>query len=232
MLQIRRADERGRTSERWLESRHAFAFGEYADPKWPGFRALRVVNEDRIAPGSGSGMLTHRDVEIVTWVLDGALEQHDASSQVVNLGPGDVQRLTAGSGFEHSERNGSKDKPLRYLQMWFVPSERFLAPDRQSITITPAELQGRLRLVASPNGRDGSLRLHQDASIYASRLTYEDSAALVLGTGRHAWVQVLRGEVTLNGTALGEGDAAAMSNQNDLALETQTRGEVLVVDLG
>jgi hypothetical protein len=231
MRRLRRAGERGHTVEKWLDSRHAFSFGEYADPKWTGFRSMRVLNEDTIEPGAGYGMLTHRDVEIVTFVIEGTLEQRDANAELVVLGPGDVQRLSAGTGFEHSERNGSKDAQLRYLQMWFVPTERFLAPTRQSIRVDPADVQGRLHLVASPDGRDGSLQINQNVSIYWTRLKQDDRAALVIGTGRHAWVQVVRGDVSVNGEMLKEGDGMALAQENDIALETPSRGEVLVIDL-
>lgn len=230
MIRIRHADERGRTDAGWLDSRHTFSFADYHDPAQMGFRALRVINDDRVAPSSGFGPHPHRDMEIVTYVLDGALGHQDNMGDGSTIRPGEVQRMSAGTGVVHSEWNHSKTEPVHLLQIWILPERRGLPPEYEQRSFG-AELSGRLRLVASRDGRDGSVTIHADAALYAARLPAGGAATHDPAPGRHAWVHVARGAVTLNGVALGAGDGAAVSDERHLDLRADGDAEVLVFDL-
>jgi redox-sensitive bicupin YhaK (pirin superfamily) len=235
MVIIRPAGERGHAEHGWLDSRHTFSFADYYDPRHMGFRALRVINEDRVAPGQGFGRHAHRDMEIVTYVLDGALEHKDSLGTGSVIRPGDVQRMSAGTGVAHSEFNASKSEPVHFLQIWLLPRERGLPPGYEQKTFPPGERQGRLRVVASPDGREGSVTIHSDATVYGTLLSDGQSVVLPLPPGRHAWVHVARGRARVADQALGAGDAAALSEEAAVKLEGLDGGEsaeILVFDLG
>ncbi len=231
---LRRADERGHAAHGWLDSFHTFSFAEYRDPAHMGFRALRVINDDTVAPGRGFGAHPHRDMEILSYVLDGALAHKDSTGTGSVIRPGDVQRMTAGTGVVHSEHNASRTEPVHFLQIWLIPSRRGLPPGYEQRTFPVADRAGRLCLVASPDGRDGSVTVHSDASVYAGLLGDGQAAELRLAPGRHAWVQVARGAVRVNGHELGAGDGLALSDQPAVQLFGRGRdaAEVLVFDLG
>jgi redox-sensitive bicupin YhaK (pirin superfamily) len=235
MISIRPAHERGHAQHGWLDSHHSFSFADYYDPTHMGFRALRVINEDRVAAGQGFGKHPHRDMEIVSYVLDGALEHSDSMGTGSVIRPGDVQRMSAGTGVAHSEYNASRTDPVHFLQIWLIPKERGIKPGYEQRNFTDAEKQGTLRVVASPDGRDGSVTIHTDASIYAGRFAAGETAEHALASGRHAWVQVVRGALSLNGQRLAAGDGASLSDEGSVKLEgldTQSEpAEVLVFDL-
>ncbi|HMK73673.1 MAG TPA: pirin family protein [Myxococcaceae bacterium] len=231
MITVRRAEDRGHAEHGWLDSRHTFSFADYYDPEQMGFSTLRVINEDRVAPGSGFGTHSHRDMEILSYVLEGGLAHKDSIGTGSTIRPGDVQRMSAGTGVAHSEFNASKTEPVHFLQIWILPERPGIQPSYEQKTFPDAEKRGRLRLVASRDSRDGSLTIHQDAAVYAGLLTSGERAELPLRKGRHAWVQVARGEVKLNGQSLEAGDGAAVSGEPILKLEGVRAGEVLVFDL-
>ena len=230
MMTLSPAAERGRTKISWLDSRHTFSFGEWYDPAHMGFRALRVINDDRVAPGGGFPTHGHADMEIVSYVLEGGLEHKDSIGTGSVIRPGDVQRMSAGTGVRHSEFNASRTEPVHFLQIWILPDRRGHAPGYEQKTFPESERHGRLRLVASPDGRDGSVTLHQDVTLYAGVLDEGQQAKLALGPGRHAWVHVARGAATVNGRRLDEGDGAALSDERALTIDGHG-GEVLVFDL-
>ena len=229
MLRIRRADDRGHFDFGWLDTYHSFSFGDYYDPENMGFRSLRVINEDWIRGGGGFPPHPHRDMEIVTYVLQGALEHNDSMGNGSVIKPGEAQRMSAGTGVVHSEQNASKIEPVHLLQIWILPEKRGLEPGYEQKTIQ--EGKGRLALVASPDARDGSVRIHQDASILAAQLEKGQTAEYSLRPGRHAWVQVVRGPVTVNGEQLERGDGAALSDESRVAIEALEASHVLVFDL-
>jgi quercetin 2,3-dioxygenase len=231
MLTIRPASERGHAEHGWLDSHHSFSFADYYDPEHMGFRALRVINEDRVAPAKGFGTHPHRDMEIISYVLDGGLAHKDSLGTGSVIKPGDVQRMSAGSGVSHSEFNASHSDPVHFLQIWLVPSERGIKPSYEQKTFTEADKRGRLRVVASPDARDGSVTIHSDVVLYSGLFERAETAELTLAEGRHAWVQVARGSVRLNGQELAAGDGAAVSDMTKLELEGIERAEVLVFDL-
>jgi len=231
MITVRRAAERGQENYGWLDTRHTFSFGEYHDASRMGFRTLRVINEDRVRPESGFGQHSHRDMEIVSYVIDGELAHEDSMGTGSVIRPGDVQRMTAGTGVTHSEWNHSKTDSVHFLQIWLLPERRGLPPSYEQKTLPPAELQDQLRLVASRDGRDGSLTIHQDAAIYAARLSAGVEVAHTLAAHRHAWVQVVRGAIEVNGTALATGDGAALSDDARLMIRAQGDAELLLFDL-
>jgi quercetin 2,3-dioxygenase len=238
MMTIRPAAERGHAQHGWLESRHTFSFADFYDPRHMGFRALRVINDDRVAPGMGFGTHPHRDMEILSYVLEGALAHKDSTGTQGVIRPGDVQRMSAGTGVFHSEFNASKTEPVHFLQIWIQPSKLGVAPGYEQKTFGRPEKQGRLRVIASPDGREGSVKMHADALVYAGVLAPGESAGLDLGPGRHAWVHVARGSVRLRVASevheLHEGDGVALSNEPAVRLEGSTDdggGEVLVFDL-
>lgn len=230
---VRRPDaERGRTDFGWLDSRHTFSFGDYYDPAALGFGSLRVINDDIVAPGAGFGTHPHRDMEIVTWVLEGELAHRDSSGGGGVLRPGDAQHMTAGTGVLHSEINPSRAEPVRFLQIWIHPEAQGLAPHYEQRAFPAAERQGRLRLIASHDGRDGSLKVHQDVDLHATLLDPGERIVHRLLPGHRAWVQVATGAIRANGTALAQGDGAALTDEETLTLEAQDRAEVLLFDLG
>jgi quercetin 2,3-dioxygenase len=231
MLTIRRADDRGHADHGWLNSHHSFSFADYYDPAHMGFRGLRVINEDRVAPGRGFGTHPHRDMEIVSYVLDGGIEHRDSMGTGSVIRPGDVQRMTAGTGVTHSEFNASKTEPVHFLQIWLLPGMRGLKPSYEQKTFSREEKSGRLRLVASPDGSDGSVTIHNDTRLHAGIFDQGQSARYELASGRHAWVQVARGKVRVNGQELSVGDGAALSDEQAIQIEGIDAGEVLVFDL-
>lgn len=238
MMTIRPAAERGHAKHGWLESRHTFSFADYYDPRHVGFRALRVINDDRVAPGAGFGTHPHRDMEILSYVLEGALAHKDSTGTQGIIRPGDVQRMSAGTGVFHSEFNASKTEPVHFLQIWIQPSKLGVAPGYEQKTFAPEEKRARLRVVASPDGREGSVRLHADAVVYAGVLAPGESARLALRPGRSAWVHVARGALRLQVAEgkqeLHEGDGASVTDESQLELQGFTDGvpgEVLVFDL-
>jgi redox-sensitive bicupin YhaK (pirin superfamily) len=231
MITRRPAEARGHADFGWLKTWHTFSFGQYHDPAHMGFRSLRVINDDIVAPGEGFGMHGHRDMEIVTWVLDGALEHRDSLGTGSVLRPGDIQRMTAGRGIRHSEFNPSQDEPLRLLQIWILPEREGLEPGYEETHVPAAERRNRLRLIVDPAGRDGALRIHQDARIHAALLDAGETVSHALAPGRHAWVQVGDGDVTLDGVDLARGDGAAVSEQTSLEITARTPAEVLLFDL-
>ena len=231
MITIRPAGERGHTDFRWLDSWHTFSFGEYMDYDHMGFHSLRVINDDKVAPGGGFPTHPHRDMEIVTWVLSGALEHKDSLGTGSVIRPGDLQRMTAGTGILHSEFNASKEEPVHLLQIWIFPEKRGLTPSYAQTSFPAADRKGQLKLVASRDGRDGSVSFHADASLYAAALEPGQKVAHALAPGRAAWVQVATGAVTLNGKKLVAGDGAAVENESTLELVGVEDGETLVFDL-
>jgi redox-sensitive bicupin YhaK (pirin superfamily) len=234
MITVRPSRERGHAELGWLDSHHSFSFSDYHDPKHMGFRALRVINEDRVTPGRGFGTHPHRDMEIITYVLDGALEHKDSMGTGSVIRPGDVQRMTAGTGVSHSEFNHSKTAPVHFLQIWIVPEAARLAPSYEEKRFPEAERSNQLRLVAAPPAvaaREGAVAVHQDVSLYATVLDAGASVTHPLAPGRHAWVQVVRGAVDLGGKRLAAGDGAALSDEAAVTLTAGEVSEVLVFDL-
>lgn len=231
MQEIRRSDDRGFADHGWLKSRHSFSFADYFDPDHVHFGPLRVINEDRVAPGGGFDTHGHRDMEIVSYVLAGALRHKDSMGNGSVIRPGDVQRMSAGAGVLHSEFNDSREEQVHFLQIWIVPDAAGIAPGYEQKHFAPAEKRGRLRLVAARDGRDGAVKIHQDASVYAGLFDGAESAALPLGPGRKAYVHVARGGVAANGTALAAGDALKLWDVDAVKLERGRDAEVLVFDL-
>ncbi len=231
MVTIRKAGERGHFQHGWLDTYHTFSFADYHDPKWMGFRSLRVINEDRVAPGQGFPTHPHRDMEILTYVLEGGLRHRDSMGNGEVIRPGEVQRMTAGTGVTHSEFNDSKSEPVHLLQIWVFPEKKGLAPGYEQKFFADDEKRGRLRLVASPEASDGSVKIHQDVRLYASLLGAGEDVTHKLAAGRAAWVQVARGSVTLNGQRLDQGDAAAISDEVMVKLAGVKEAEVLLFDL-
>jgi len=231
MITIRTGKDRGHANHGWLDSHHTFSFADYQDPNHMGFRSLRVINEDRVAPGGGFGTHAHRDMEIISYVLEGALEHKDSIGTGSVIRPGDVQRMSAGSGVSHSEQNASKTEPVHFLQIWLIPAERGIAPGYEQKTFTKEVKDGRLHLVASRNGESGSVTIHTDAKLYAGTFGPGQSADLPLEKGRHAWVHVARGTAIVNGRELVAGDAAQLTDEANVTLEGIDASEVLVFDL-
>lgn len=231
MFLLRPAHERGLADHGWLKSRHSFSFADYHDPEHMGFRALRVINEDRVAPGRGFGAHSHRDMEILSVVLAGGLQHKDSLGTGSIIRPNDVQRMSAGRGVTHSELNASPQEAVHFLQIWLVPSQRGIAPSYEQKAFAPEGRAGTLQLVASPDGSDGSLTLHCDVKLYLGSFAAGQSHTLPLAPGRHAWVQVARGALRVQGQELREGDGAALSEETELRLEGTEGGELLVFDL-
>ena len=232
MIEIRRAKDRGRTDWGWLDSRHTFSFGEYHDPANMGFRALRVLNDDRVAPGQGFGAHGHRDMEILSYVLEGALEHKDSSGGGGVIRPGEIQLMRAGTGVMHSEFNPSTSEPVHFLQIWIVPERNGLPPAYGQMAFDREKTRRAFALLASSDGRDGSLRIEQDAEVRVAEIEAGDRRDLTLRPGRHAWIHVARGAASLDGKALREGDGAAVSGEENLAFLAESKAEVLVFDLG
>ncbi len=232
MITVRPANERGAANFGWLDSRHTFSFGNYYDPRHMGFASLRVINEDKVTPSAGFGTHGHRDMEIITYVLDGALAHKDSLGTGSVIRSGDVQRMSAGTGIRHSEFNASDRDPVHFLQIWIMPEVEGIAPGYEQISIAPTERQGQLRLIGSRDGRDGSVTIHQDVSLYATTLGMGDAVEHVLTPGRVAWVQVAQGAVKLNGHDLTAGDGAAVDGLDILTLTGAPDGaEVLLFDM-
>ena len=231
MLELRKAGDRGYADHGWLKSFHSFSFADYQDPENMGFGALRVINEDRIQPGTGFGTHGHRDMEIISYVLEGALAHKDSMGNGSAIVPGDVQRMSAGKGVLHSEFNQTKDGITHFLQIWIEPNVTGVAPDYEQKHFDAASKRHRLRLVASPDGRDGSVRIHQDAYLYAALLDAADRAVHGIDPGRRAYVHVARGRVTVNGRPLEAGDALKLTDAREIVLDRGDDAEVLVFDL-
>lgn len=230
MIRIRKAQDRGHFDFGWLDTYHTFSFGDYYDPEFMGFRSLRVINEDRVAPRTGFPKHGHRDMEIITYVLEGALEHSDSMGNGSVIRPGDAQRMTAGTGVTHSEANSS-ETPVHLLQIWILPGERGLTPGYEQKTFTAAEKLNQLRLIAAEDGRDGAVTVHQDASIYAGVIEPGREVVHKIVPGRHAWVQIARGVVTVNGNELNQGDGAAISDETAVTIAGREKSEVLLFDL-
>lgn len=232
MIILRPGQERGLADHGWLRSMHTFSFADYFDPAHMGFRALRVINEDRVAPGKGFGTHGHRDMEIISYVLEGALEHKDSMGTGSVIRPGEVQRMSAGTGVTHSEMNGSKTESVHFLQIWIIPDRQGIRPGYEQKAYSDDEKRGKLRLVASPDGRDGSVTIHSNQLVYAGIFGEGASTSLPLAAGRHAWVHVAKGSARVNGNDLSAGDAAALTNEGSVIVEgLEGGGEVLVFDL-
>jgi quercetin 2,3-dioxygenase len=231
MIQLRKAEQRGHFDHGWLDTYHTFSFADYHDPAHMGFRALRVINEDRVAPGQGFGMHAHRDMEIITCVLDGALEHKDSLGNGSIIKPGELQRMSAGTGIRHSEFNPSTTDAVHLYQIWLMPNQRGVTPSYEQRNFSDSERAGRLRLVASPDGADGSLTIHQDARLYLGTLAAGQNVVHAIAQGRAAWVQVLRGRAALNGQALAAGDGAAVTDEKELRIQSQADAEIMLFDL-
>lgn len=231
MITIRRASERGGGNYGWLNTRHTFSFSDYYDPRHMGFRDLRVINEDRVAPGQGFGTHGHRDMEILSYVVSGGLGHRDSMGNGEVIGPHEWQRMTAGTGVRHSEMNASNNEPVHFLQIWILPEAEGIRPGYEQKLFAPEEKTGRLRLVASRDGRDESLKIHQNVSVYNALLKGGDTVEHRLEAGRHAWLQVVKGAVELNGNRLGAGDGAAISEESSLTIKAEDESEVILFDL-
>ena len=231
MITLRRSEERGHADHGWLNTYHTFSFANYYDPAHMGFRALRVINEDRVAPGKGFGTHPHRDMEILSYVLEGALEHKDSMGNGSVMRPGDVQRMSAGTGVTHSEFNSSRSEPVHFLQIWIVPAEPGIKPGYEQKRFSDEDKRGALRLIASRDGREGSVTIHQDASVYAAVLGTGEAARHTLAPGRNAWIHVARGEVKLDAEVLRAGDGAAVTGEREIVVSGHGQGEVLLFDL-
>jgi len=234
MIQVRRADARGHANHGWLDTHYSFSFADYYDPRFMGFRSLRVMNEDRIKQGYGFPAHPHRDMEIITYVLEGSLEHKDSMGTGSVIRAGEVQKMSAGSGVRHSEFNPSKSEPVHLYQIWLVPEKEGIVPMYEQKAISSEEKQGRLRLVASPQGgeENGAVKLYQDAEIYASELTAGETVERPLEKGRYAWLQVIRGAITLNGEQLKAGDGAAIAGEPRIEIAGKgDKNEILLFDL-
>jgi redox-sensitive bicupin YhaK (pirin superfamily) len=231
MIELRPANERGHADHGWLDSWHSFSFADYHDPRHMGFGALRVINEDRVAAGTGFGTHGHRDMEIVSYVLDGALAHRDSLGNGSVIRPGDVQRMTAGTGVMHSEYNHQSDRPTHFLQIWIQPDRRGLEPGYEERRFDDAQKRGCLRLIASPDGAEGSVTVHQSARLYAGLFEGDESARLDLAPGRRAYVHLARGTLRVNGRMLSAGDALKLVDEPAVEIEAGRGAEVLVFDL-
>jgi quercetin 2,3-dioxygenase len=231
MIIIRPSNQRGGGDYGWLNTRHTFSFDQYYDPKWMGFRSLRVINEDFVAPGQGFPLHPHRDMEIITYVLEGALQHNDSMGNGSIIRPGDGQRMSAGSGVRHSEANSSKTDSVHLLQIWIMPEKRGIEPSYEQKSFPEDEKQGKLRLIASPDAKNGSVEINQDAKLFVTLLKPEQEVEHEIAKDRHAWIQVAKGAIELNGKTLNQGDGAAVSDETTLTLKGTTDAEVLLFDL-
>jgi quercetin 2,3-dioxygenase len=231
MIEIRRSEERGGGDHGWLKTHHTFSFDQFYDPRWMGFRSLRVINEDWVAAGQGFPQHPHRDMEIITYILEGGIEHQDSLGTSSIIRPGDGQRMSAGRGIRHSEMNPSPTEAAHMLQIWITPDRSGHQPSYEQKAFPEEEKRGRLRLIASPDGNDGSVTIHQDARLYVSLLAPGQKVQHALGQGRHAWLQVAKGAVELNGQKLVQGDGAAISGENALSIKGEDQAEVLLFDL-
>lgn len=230
-IAVRKAADRGHADHGWLKSKHSFSFADYFDPKHVEFGALRVINEDRVAPGGGFGTHGHRDMEIISYVLEGELAHQDNMGNGSVIRPGDVQRMSAGRGIYHSEFNHSKEAPVHFLQIWITPDVKGIEPSYEERYFPAAEKRGRLRLIASSDAREESVLIHQDASLYAGLFDADEAASYLLGEGRRAYVQVARGSVHVNGHALDAGDALMLESAMPIQIERGVASEILLFDL-
>lgn len=231
MITIRKAEDRGHANHGWLDSYHTFSFANYYDPSYMGFRSLRVINEDRVSAGAGFGTHGHRDMEIITYVLEGELEHKDSIGTGSVIKPGEVQRMSAGTGIMHSEFNHSKTDSVHLLQIWLLPEKQGLPASYEQHDFSPAKTPGKLHLVAAKDGREGALTVHQDADLYAAVLEPNQSVSYTLKPQRHAWIQVARGAISLNGLLLEKGDGVAISEETEIVIEATTDAEFLLFDL-
>jgi len=231
MTTIRRSNERGGGDYGWLKTHHTFSFNDYRDEQWMGFRSLRVINEDFVAPGGGFPTHPHRDMEIITYILSGKLEHKDSFGSGSVILPGDGQRMTAGRGIRHSEFNPSKTEAAHLLQIWILPDKQGHEPSYEQKSFSEAEKRGKLRLIASNEGAEGSVKINQDAKLFVSLLSPGEEVKHALGAKRHAWVQVAKGEIELNGEKLYQGDGAAVSDEDGLRIKGTKEAEVLLFDL-
>jgi quercetin 2,3-dioxygenase len=231
MIKVRPAGERGKTRTGWLDSRHTFAFGDYYDAQHMGFRDLRVINEDRVIPGKGFPTHSHRDMEIITYVLEGALAHKDSTGMSSVIRVGDVQRMSAGTGISHSEYNASQTEPVHFLQIWIIPDKTGLMPGYEQRAFPLDEQRGQWGLIASQDGRDGSVIVHQNVDIWSARFSSGEQANLRLKPSRSAWAQLARGAVTVNGMPLNAGDGVAFNDENMLEVKALEDAEILVFDL-
>jgi quercetin 2,3-dioxygenase len=231
MLTIRRSADRGHADHGWLQSHHSFSFADYYDPQHMGYRSLRVINEDVIAAGKGFGTHPHRDMEIITYVLSGAIAHKDSMGNGSTINPGDVQRMSAGTGITHSEFNPAADSGTHLLQIWIVPDQTGIAPSYEQKAFAAHRKQGQFRLLASRDGRDGSVTVHQDVNLYATVLAPGEAVAMVIAPDRHYWLQVAQGSATVNGAPLLQGDAITLEQETALAIVGTSQTEILVFDL-
>ncbi len=233
MIQVRKSEERGGANHGWLNTRHTFSFANYYDPKFMGFHSLRVINEDRVAPGQGFGMHGHNNMEILSYVLDGQLAHRDSMGHEETLGPNEIQRMSAGTGIRHSEFNPSKDRPVHFFQIWIEPASEGGKPSYEQTRFDPADKRNRLKRLAGPAGSDAAARINQDAHVFVSELEKDAAVHYDLAPNRAAWVHVVRGMVDLNGLALESGDAAAISGEDEITVRGvgEERSEILLFDV-
>jgi quercetin 2,3-dioxygenase len=231
MIKVRKSEDRGHAKHGWLESYHTFSFANYQDPQFDGFRDLLVINEDWIQPGQGFGKHPHEDMEIVTYVVDGLLSHRDSMGNGSTLKYGDIQRMSAGTGVIHSEFNGSKEETVHLLQIWIVPGQKGVKPGYEEKTFSQDEKKNTLRLIVSPDGKNGSVKINQKASVYSSILDEGKSLTQSIAPGRNAWIQVIKGALTVNGTRLEKGDGAAISQESKLEFKAAKNSEFLLFDL-
>ena len=231
MISIRRAKERGHFDHGWLNTYHTFSFDQYYDPRYMGFRSLRVINEDFVAPGRGFPTHGHRDMEIITYILEGALKHEDSMGNGSVIRPGDVQRMTAGTGVRHSEKNASDTERVHLLQIWILPNAEHLKPDYEQTAFSEEERRGQLRLIASSDGRDGSVRLNQNVSLFASILDSDQEVERVMDPARYAWIQVAHGSIAVNGDTAEQGDGVVIMGESDLKIKAHENAEILLFDL-
>jgi quercetin 2,3-dioxygenase len=231
MIKVRPAGERGLTRISWLDSRHTFSFNRYYDPHYTGFRDLLVINEDIVAPAQGFGTHSHDNMEILSYVIEGALEHRDSAGGSGVIRPNELQRMSAGTGVSHSEFNASQTEPVHFLQIWIQPDEQGLKPGYEQRAFPEGERRGRLRLIASREGRDGSVIVHQDVKVFSALLASGDEVSYQLDGDRRAWIQVIKGRITVGGMRLGTGDGAAISAENSLTINADDAAEILLFDL-
>lgn len=231
MIKIRPAAERGKTQTSWLDSNHTFSFNRYYDPEWSGFRDLVVINEDYVAPGMGFGTHSHRDMEILSYVVSGQLAHKDSTGTSSMLKPGDLQRMTAGTGVSHSEFNPSKTEPTHFLQIWVVPDRDSLRPEYEERAVPVSEGRGSLRLIAARDGNSGSLTIHQDVKVFDAQLAAGEAVSYQLDLDRHVWIQIIKGSITVNGTPLRISDGAAISEENIISIDADEEAHLLLFDL-
>jgi hypothetical protein len=231
MITFRDRMTRGQSRTGWLDSKHSFSFGDYRDPAHMGFRSLRVINEDRVIPGAGFPRHGHRDMDIISYILEGSLQHKDSIGSGAVIKPGEIQRMSAGTGVEHSEFNASQTEPVHFLQIWLIPEQRGIQPSYEQKPVPLEERRGKLRLVASATPPDSAVTLHEDASLYVANLSAGERVRHDIAAGRGVWVQVARGIVALNGTEMREGDGAALEDEATATIEAETDAEILLFDL-